>query len=141
MSHQLALYVTALLLGAKLFFSFVVAPMVFARLPAATAAGLMRAIFPVYYSVTIALALLALLAFGMAQDVRGMIVLGAIAALGLVSRQVLLPRIEVWRPGKEAGEAVATAKFRALHRISVLINLAQMLAAAALLFSFVLRGK
>ncbi|WP_300295131.1 DUF4149 domain-containing protein [Ferrovibrio sp.] len=138
MSHLLALYATALLLGVKLFFSFVVAPMVFANLPPATAAGFMRAIFPLYYAVTIALALLALLAFVVAQDIRGAIVLGAIAALGLVSRQILLPRIEHWRPGREAGEALATTKFRALHRVSVLINMAQMLGAAGLLFSFVL---
>lgn len=138
MSHQLALYATALLLGAQLFFSFVVAPMVFANLPSATASGFMRAIFPLYYSVTIALALLALLDFGVAQEPRGVIVLGAIAALGLVSRQVLLSRIEFWRPGKEAGDALATAKFRALHRTSVLVNLGQMLGAAGLLFSFVL---
>lgn len=138
MSHQLALYATTLLLGAQLFFSFVVAPMVFAHLQPAIAAGFMRAIFPLYYTVTIALSLLALLAFGMAQDQRGVIVLGAIAALGLVSRQLLLPRIEFWRPGKEAGDALATAKFRALHRASVLVNLVQMLGAAGLLFSFVL---
>lgn len=138
MSHQLALYATAMLLGAKLFFSFVVAPMVFANLPATTAAGFMRAIFPLYYSVTIVLALLAALAFAMAQDVRGVIVLGAIAALGLVSRQILLPRIEVWRAGKEAGDATGTAKFRALHQASMLINMAQILGAAGLLFSFVL---
>ncbi|WP_374301701.1 DUF4149 domain-containing protein [Ferrovibrio sp.] len=138
MSHQLALYATAMLLGAKLFFSFVVAPMVFANLPATTAAGFMRAIFPLYYSVTIVLALLAALAFAMAQDVLGVIVLGAIAALGLVSRQILLPRIEVWRAGKEAGDATATAKFRALHQASMLINMAQILGAAGLLFSFVL---
>lgn len=138
MSHQLALYATALLLGAQLFFSFVVAPMVFAHLPAATASGFMRTIFPLYYTITIVLALLALLAFGVAQDQRGVIALGAIAALSLVSRQVLLPRIEFWRPGREAGDALATAKFRALHRTSVLINLVQMLGAAGLLFSFVL---
>lgn len=138
MSHQLALYATTLLLGAQLFFSFVVAPMVFAHLQPAIAAGFMRTIFPLYYTVTIALSLLALLAFGMAQEQRGVIVLGAIAALGLVARQLLLPRIEFWRPGKEAGDALATTKFRALHRASVLVNLVQMLGAAGLLFSFVL---
>ena len=138
MSHQLALYATALMLGAKLFFSFVVAPMVFAALPQAVAAGFMRALFPIYYAAIVVVAALATAIFVWAGDLRGAVVLGVIAALGLVSRQVLLPRIEVWRPGKEAGEAVATAKFRALHRVSVLINLAQMIGAAGFLFSSVL---
>lgn len=43
--------VAAMACGAMLFFSFALAPLAFAGLPAETAGGFMRTAFPVYYAV------------------------------------------------------------------------------------------
>ena len=58
----------------------------------------------------------------------------ALIALGaVVARQVLMPRINHHRDRMQAGERAAEARFDRLHRASVWINGAQLLAALAVL--------
>jgi hypothetical protein len=106
----------ALAFGAMTFFSAVVAPLVFIKLPAQTAGGFIRQLFPWYYltvGVVAAVAAFALL-FG-AERLAAL--LAAITAAGFwYQRQMLMPRINAAR---DAGE---DASFARLHRQSVIIN-------------------
>jgi hypothetical protein len=61
----------------------------------------------------------------------------AVVASGFVfSRQGLMPRINAYRDAELAGDASATQPFARLHRLSVVINLAQMVLVALVLVGF-----
>ena len=61
------------------------------------------------------------------------IILAAVAVAFLGVRQLLLPQINVAREGRVAGNEVASRRFALLHRLSVLINLGQMVALVVVL--------
>jgi len=118
---DIAALLAAAVFGAMLFFAGVVAPLVFAQFPEEEAGAFIRRLFPRYYDVlAIASALAAVLALGTLEGG----ILAAVAALFVVSRFWLMPRINVAR---DAG-AAAVQRFELLHRASVIINLAQMVA-------------
>lgn len=115
-----------LLLGIMLFFAAVVAPTVFRTLPAEQAGSYLRRIFPVYYTWGIILALLiTFIAYDTSISV--FVIASAIAVLFIFSRQALLPKINLAREARLAGDPVGEATFKRLHLLSVLINLANML--------------
>lgn len=120
----LSALIAALALGAMLFFSFALAPLVFAKLPRETAGSFMRAAFPVYY---LALAVVSLLAALLAGTRVEAVALWLVAAGFLLMRFWLVPALDRVRGKDDAG-------FRRLHRLSVVVNAAQMilLIAAAL---------
>jgi hypothetical protein len=122
----------ALLLGSMAFFSAVMAPLVFIKLDAATAGRFIRGVFPWYYLVVLVLAALAAaaLAAGRPADAG---VMAAVALGAWVSRQVLMPRINAHRDQSLAGDASAGRRFDRLHRVSVWINAAQLLACGAVM--------
>ena len=132
------LLASATLAGSMLFFSCVVAPLVFARLEPATAGAFIRALFPWYYAVVAALSLLAALALiGTPVDAG---IMAAILAGALVSRQLLMPRINRHRDRGLAGDAGSGAAFRRLHRLSVAINSLQLVGAFVVLIRLGLPG-
>ncbi len=124
----------ALALGGMAFFSFVVAPLVFSRLPIETAGTLIRATFGHYYLYVIgtylyvigtaAVAALALLAVGAPWPAIAAMAL--VAALGVYARQSLMPEINRLRDAELAGDKAAGAGFAARHRVSVAINMVQL---------------
>lgn len=116
---------TALILGGMAFFAFVYAPLIFRKLPADVAAGFIRQVFPVYYQ---SLAVLSVLAAALLWHRREGAVLAGVGALFLFSLLWLMPRINAARDASRAGAADAGSKFALLHRTSVLINGAQMIA-------------
>ena len=130
--ETLALYVVAATLGAMLFFAVGVAPTVFQALPIEPAGQFLRKLFPRYY-----------LALIMGSGVAGCLwirssLLAAgtcllIAASTLWIRQRLVPRINQLRDAELAGDTAAGARFATLHRVSVIINMIQLLALVALL--------
>lgn len=132
------LLATATLLGSMLFFSFLIAPLVFLRLESATAAGFIRALFPWYYAVVGVLALIAALALIDRPLDAG--IMGAILAGALVSRQLLMPRINRRRDRMLDGDIASGAVFRRLHRISVAINSLQLVGALIVLVRLGLPG-
>lgn len=136
--HAIALYATAILLGAMLFFSFVVTPVVFKKLDGENAARFLRALFPLYYSIIIVLGALAALMLALAAQPMPAAAMAVTAALAVLTRQVLIPQLDAQRAGRAAGDAVAVRVFRRLHGLSMVINLAQMLAVAGVLSIFVL---
>ena len=131
----IAVLCTAMLFGAMAFFAACVAPMVFARLPPEMAGRFIRGIFPAYY-----LWLLGTAAAGAVAllPVRPMDALrfAAIAGATFWLRQVQMPRINRLSDAAQAGDGTAKAGFDRAHRISVGVNMAQMVAAAVVLIRF-----
>ena len=111
--------IAALILGAMLFFSAVVAPLLFMRLPADTAGQFVRALFPHYYLVLGAVAVLGAL---LATDPTQQIVLAAIAAALLLSRFVAIPVLNRARDAALAGDTAAQTRFDRWHQATVVLN-------------------
>jgi hypothetical protein len=130
-----------LALGAMLLFAGVVTPAAFAALGREGAGRYMRVLFPRYYLVLAVVcasaALLALAAVATAPDASPKPIWPLPAAAGLAAagfvfaRQVLAPRLDARRDAMLAGDTAAGQAFKRLHRGSVLLNLAQMLALTA----------
>jgi len=118
-SVDIAALFAAAILGAMLFFAAVVAPLVFAHFPEADAGAFIRRLFPRYYDVlAVVTAIGSLFALG---SVVGAL-MSAVVVLFVVSRFWLMPRINAAR------DAGREARFTLLHRASVVINTAQILA-------------
>lgn len=138
MAGTLTELAATLLLGGMAFFAAVVAPAVFRVLDAHGAGRFLRALFPRYYAWGLALSLLGL-APALYAGSAAAILLGAVALLFLFARQWLMPRINASRDAGLAGDIAAMTRFRSLHRLSVAVNAAQMLA-LALLWSWLALG-
>jgi hypothetical protein len=126
---------TALLFGGMAFFAAVVAPVTFTRLPPEMAGRFVRGLFPVYYlwvMGTAAAGAVALLPLRVADA----LVLASIAGSTAWLRQSLMPRINALSDAAQAGDAAAQAGFDRAHRLSVVVNLVQMVAAAGVLLRF-----
>jgi membrane associated rhomboid family serine protease len=118
-----------MLLGAMLFFPSVVAPVVFTSLPEAQAGAFLRSMFPRYYAFMIALSLIAALLFLAVSDesaYQAAIVCVFVGVSTLWVRQWLLPRINTARDAQLAGDTKAGRRFDRDHKLSVGINLLQL---------------
>lgn len=133
--ETLALSVVAATLGAMLFFAVGVAPTVFQALPIAEAGLFLRALFPRYY---LALIVGSGLAGGLwiSSAPLAAAVCWLIALSTLWIRQSLVPRINQLRDADLAGDAAAGKRFATLHRVSVIINMVQLLALVFLLLKY-----
>lgn len=128
-----ALLALALLLGGMGFFAAVVAPLVFTRLPPEIAGRFIRQVFPAYYLWVLGLSAAAAVAL---LPIRpwDALAAAAVAAATLWLRQGLMPRINALSDQAQAtGDGAAKAGFARAHRLSVVVNLAQMAAALVLL--------
>ena len=135
-AHLLAAYPTAALFGGMLFFSFVMAPLIFMKLPSDTAGQFIRQVFPIYYLVmacTAGTAALLLTLGTYSSSSLYAAVMGVITIGFLIARQVLMPRINAYRDQELAGNQAAGRAFTRLHRLSVGINLIQLIAASIVL--------
>jgi hypothetical protein len=133
----IALYATAILLGAMLFFSAVVTPVAFKALEGDTISKYLRALFPHYYLVIIVCGVVAALALASQAQPVPAALLALVAGFALLMRQAVLPRLDALRAGRAAGEPVATRQFKRLHGLSMAVNLAQIVAVATALSAFV----
>ena len=133
--ETLALYVVAATLGAMLFFAVGVAPTVFQALPIEEAGLFLRTLFPRYY---LALIVGSGLAGGLwiSSAPLAAAVCWLIALSTLWIRQSLVPRINQLRDADLAGDAAAGKRFATLHRVSVIINMVQLLALVSLLLKY-----
>ncbi|MEQ8709827.1 MAG: DUF4149 domain-containing protein [Rhodospirillales bacterium] len=132
-SDMTGLVLVAAIFGGMLFFALVVAPMIFTALQPDASGVLIRRMFPVYYLYMGVLSALATLTITFTHEVEA-VVLAAVAGLFWVSRQILMPRINAVRDQMNAGESgPATTRFKHLHRLSVAINLVQILAVLTVL--------
>lgn len=122
-----ALFALAVLFGGMVAFSFLFAPLVFVKLPGDVAGGFIRAVFPWYYLFVLGVAALAAALLAVEAPVASG-VMAAVAAGGVVAREVLMPAINRYRDRQMAGETGAARRFDRLHRSSVVLNFAQMIA-------------
>ena len=137
MSNAFALFSVATLFGGMIFFAAVMAPLVFTKLPPEHAGRFIRHVFPVYYLfVAIASALAAAsLALGRTTDAA---IMAASALLTVWLRQGLMPMINRRSDAVQAGDRSAKKGFDAMHRLSVALNVAQIIATGAVLARFAL---
>ena len=61
--EQISIYLTSIILGIMLFFSFVVAPVTFTALDEENARKFIRKIFPYYYTINLTISVLVLILF------------------------------------------------------------------------------
>ena len=122
MIEQISIYLTAMILGIMLFFSFVIAPVVFTTLDEDNARKFIRRIFPFYYNVNLGLSLIVLITFVFLSKLGiDFYFILIITLLFAVSNYLLMPLINKYRDNKQ------DKKFKYSHFISVVINFVQML--------------
>ena len=123
MIEQISIYLTAMILGIMLFFSFVIAPVVFTTLDEENARKFIRRIFPFYYNVNLGLSLVVLLTFLFLSKLGiDFYLILAITLLFATSNYLLMPLINKYRDEKQ------DKKFKYSHFISVAINFIQIIA-------------
>ena len=128
MIEQVSIYLTVMILGIMLFFSFVIAPVVFTTLDEDNARKFIRRIFPFYYNVNLAISFVVLLTFLFLSKLGvDFYLILLITILFATSNYLLMPLINKYRDEKQ------DKKFKYSHFISVVINFVQMICLVFLL--------
>ena len=123
MIEQISIYLTAMILGIMLFFSFVIAPVVFTTLDEDNARKFIRKIFPFYYNVNLGISFIVLLTFILLSNLGiDFYLILAITLLFATSNYLLMPLINKYRDQKQ------DKKFKYTHFASVVINFIQIIA-------------
>ena len=121
MLGQSALYLTAIILGAMIFFSFVVAPTTFKLLDEENSRKFIRGIFPFYYLLNLTLSFVASVLFFLNQNLSiHFLLMVSVSVLFAISNFILMPMINKFRDNNE------DKKFKISHFISVIINFIQL---------------
>ncbi len=122
MLSQLSSYLTSIILGIMLFFSFVVAPITFTVLNEESSRKFIRKIFPYYYNVNLVISFLVLIFFLIQKtfSINFYLIL-TVTILFALSNYVLMPLINKYKDENQGN------KFKYSHFISVLINFIQMI--------------
>ena len=122
MIEQISIYLTAMILGIMLFFSFIIAPVVFTTLDEDNARKFIRRIFPFYYNVNLGISFIVLLTFLFLSKLGiDLYLILVITILFATSNYLLMPLINKYRDEKQ------DKKFKYSHFISVVINFIQMI--------------
>ena len=122
MIQQTSIYLTSIILGIMLFFSFVVAPVTFTTLDEENARKFIRKIFPYYYNVNLVISFLVLIIFIILKTFSlNFYLILLVTLLFALSSFILMPLINKYRD--ESKEK----KFKYSHFISVVINFIQMI--------------
>ncbi len=143
----LYLLVLAVWIGSIVFFSFVVAPAVFKTLGPQEAGQLIRKIFSKYYLIGFLCAALGIIcvgilladgAFGKWPAILSLLLLAAMGGTDLWLRQAVFPQMNQMRDqiiaAGDKADPELEREWKTLHRLSVQLNGAVLLAALALLF-------
>ena len=122
MIEQIGIYLTSMILGIMLFFSFVIAPVIFTTLDDENARKFIRRIFPFYYNVNLVISFIVLLTFFFLSKFGiEFILILTITILFAISNYYLMPLINKYRDEKQ------NKKFKYSHFTSVVINFIQMI--------------
>ncbi len=128
MIEKVSIYLTAMVLGIMLFFSFVIAPVVFTTLDEDNARKFIRRIFPFYYNVNLGISLIVLLIFIFLSKLGvDFYLILVVSLLFAISNYLLMPLINKYRDQNQE------KKFKHSHFISVVINFVQMIFLVVLL--------
>ena len=121
MIEQVSIYLTAMILGIMLFFSFVIAPVVFTTLDEENARKFIRRIFPFYYNVNLGISFIVLLLFLILSNFEiDFYLILVVTLLFATSNYLLMPLINKYRDENQ------DKKFKYSHFVSVVINFVQM---------------
>ena len=119
----------AISLGVMLFFSFVIAPVIFKVLDANNAGKFVRKIFPHYYLINLVfLSVVVLLLLYISSVNLDFYITLVVAILFAFSLFVLMPLINKFKDNKEQ------RKFKYSHALSVIINFIQIIGLIYLVF-------
>ena len=122
MLDQVAIHLTAAILGIMAFFSFVVAPITFTVLDEENARKFIRKIFPFYYNVNLALStLIALIYYKKKNTGINFYLILIVAILFFFACYILMPLINKYRDNN------LDKKFKYLHFTSVVFNFVQII--------------
>ena len=122
MIEQVGFYLTSVILGTMVFFSFVIAPVTFTTLNEENARKFIRKIFPYYYLFNLIISILTILSFIIIKKFSiEFYLISFVAILFVISNFVLMPLINKFRDTNQ------DKKFKYSHFISVVINFVQML--------------
>ena len=122
MIEQVGLYLTSVILGTMVFFSFVVAPVTFTTLNEENARKFIRKIFPYYYLFNLIISILTILSFIIIKKFSiEFYLISFVTILFVISNFVLMPLINKFRDTNQ------DKKFKYSHSISVVINFVQMI--------------
>ena len=122
MIDQVSINLTAIILGIMLFFSFVIAPVVFTTLDEENARKFIRRIFPFYYNVNLGISSIVLILFLVLSNFGiDFYLILAVTLLFVISNYLLMPLINKYRDEKQ------DKKFKYSHFLSVVINFIQMI--------------
>ena len=114
--------ILAICLGMMIFFSFVLAPMIFKILDAENAGKFVRKIFPYYYFVNLVFLLIAIILFFVISSISIKFYITLALAISFIFAQfILMPLINKLKDNNEE------KKFKYAHGASVAINFIQML--------------
>ena len=114
--------IIAISLGMMIFFSFVLAPMIFKILDAENAGKFVRKIFPYYYFVNLIFLSIAVILFYLISSLSVEFFITLILALSFIFAQfVLMPLINKLKDNHQE------TKFKYAHGFSVVINFVQMI--------------
>lgn len=129
--QSIATVSTAGAFGAMALFTFLVTPLAFRSLGRETAGAFARTAMGPYFA---AMAVAAVLAAGLLAIAGGfpaeVVVLAVVGFTFIAARRGLLPRMDELRTAREAGDQTADRVFKRLHGMSMVVNLAQMVALA-----------
>ena len=119
---KLSVYMTSIIFGIMLFFSFVVAPVTFTALNEENARKFIRKIFPYYYNVNLAISSFVLIFFIFLKIFSlDFYLILSVAVLFAMSNFILMPLINKYRDENQ------DKRFKQLHFVSVVINFVQMI--------------
>ena len=122
MIDQVSIHLTAMILGIMLFFSFVIAPVVFTTLDEENARKFIRRIFPFYYNVNLGISSIVLILFLVLSNFGiDFYLILVVTLLFATSNYLLMPLINKFRDEKQDN------KFKYSHFASVVINFVQMI--------------
>ena len=128
MIEQISIYLTSMILGIMLFFSFIIAPVVFNTLDENNARKFIRRIFPFYYNVNLGISFIVLITFILLSNIGvDFYLILVITVLFATSNYLLMPLINKYRDEKQ------DKKFKYSHFLSVLVNFVQMICLVFLL--------
>lgn len=128
MSEQIIMNLISLVLGIMLFFSFILAPMIFKVLSPENAGIFVRAIFPYYYLVNLLiLGVISIFYIFYKTFTLDFYLILTTALLFLFNLIFLMPKINQYKDQKNE------RAFKISHFISVIINFAQLIALGIIL--------
>ena len=131
MIENLTQNLIAISLGVMLFFSFVIAPVIFKVLDSNNAGKFVRKIFPHYYLINLViLSVVVLLLLYISSVNLDFYITLVVAILFAFSFFVLMPLINKFKDNKEE------RKFKYSHALSVIINFIQIIGLIYLVFRF-----